>query len=250
MPHVPDLRSHASHDPGLIAAYAAGDTTGEDLARATELVDACPACADLAADLRAIAAALPATALPRRRRDFRLDPATAARHRRAGWRRLLAPLGGPRFAFAAPLGTGLAALGLAGLLLGSVPGILPGGGTAGTPARMEAYSQESARTPGDDRGAAPVPSAAASAGTDAAGGAGGSDANASGGGKDQPGGSGYGAASPKIPDVAPPASPVPNDGGAALRVQGGGDLLVVLGGTGILTGLGLLALRWSARHFV
>ena len=136
MPHVPDLRSHASHDPGLIAAYAAGDTTGEDLARATELVDACPACADLAADLRAIAAALPATALPRRRRDFRLDPATAARHRRAGWRRLLAPLGGPRFAFAAPLGTGLAALGLAGLLLGSLPGILPGGGTAGTSAGL------------------------------------------------------------------------------------------------------------------
>ena len=83
MPHIPD---HATHDPELVAAYAAGDATGPDLAAATELVAACTECADLHRDLRAIATALPE--LPARRPPARLpDHAPAgglARSPRAG----------------------------------------------------------------------------------------------------------------------------------------------------------------------
>jgi hypothetical protein len=115
VPHLPDHQT--DHDPQLIAAYAAGDAEGADLERARDLVAACDDCAALHHDLRAIAAAMPAIPAPARTRDFRLTPEQAASLRPAGWRRLLAPLAGPRFAFAAPLGGSLAALGLAGVLL-------------------------------------------------------------------------------------------------------------------------------------
>ena len=135
MPHrVPpvdpaDPAAHAAHDAGLVAAYAAGDATGAELEAATTLVAACGGCAALHRDLRAIAAALPATPAPRRTRDFRLTPEQAASLRPAGWRRVLAPFAGTRFAFAAPLGSGLAALGIVGILLAG-PGLSMGGATA------------------------------------------------------------------------------------------------------------------------
>ena len=131
MPHPP--ASHADHDPLAIAAYAAGDATGPELDDALALVAACPGCAALHHDLRAIATALPALPAPVRTRDFRLTPEQAASLRPAGWRRLLAPLAGPRFAFAGPLGTGLATLGIAGLLVAGSVGI-PLGGAASAPA--------------------------------------------------------------------------------------------------------------------
>jgi hypothetical protein len=114
MPHLPD---HRNHDPLLIAALAAGDAEGADLEQARALVAACDDCAELHHDLRAISVALPAMPAPARPRDFRLTPEQAASLRPAGWRRLLAPLAGPRFAFAAPLGGSLAALGIAGILI-------------------------------------------------------------------------------------------------------------------------------------
>jgi hypothetical protein len=119
MPHVPD---HADHDPELIAAYAAGDATGSELDAAAALVAGCPACAELHHDLRLIAAALPTLPAAHRTRDFRLSAGQAAALRSPGWRRLLSALAGPRFGFAAPLGTALATLGLAGLLI-SGPGL-------------------------------------------------------------------------------------------------------------------------------
>jgi hypothetical protein len=127
-PAVP--ADHAAHDPVLVAAYAAGDATGTELEAATALVTACTACATLHRDLRLIAAALPGLPAPRRTRDFRLTPRQAASLRPAGWRRLLAPFAGPRFAFAAPLGSGLAVLGIAGILLAGT-GLPLGGATAG-----------------------------------------------------------------------------------------------------------------------
>jgi hypothetical protein len=133
MPHIPD--HHADHDRLLVAAYAAGDATGADLDQAISLVAACPECAELHRDLRAIASALPDLPPPARSRDFRLTPGQAAALRPAGWRRWLAPLAGPRFSFAAPMGTGLATLGIAGLLLAGALGApaaadLAAGGTA------------------------------------------------------------------------------------------------------------------------
>jgi len=113
---------HATHDLELVASYASGDAIGPDLDAATALVARCPECAALHHDLRAIALALPTTSVPVRTRDFRLTPEQAASLRARGWRRLAAALAGPGFRFAAPLGTGLATLGITGLLLGTLAG--------------------------------------------------------------------------------------------------------------------------------
>ncbi len=123
MPHLPD---HVTHDPELIAAYAAGDATGPALDQAADLVAACTECADLHRDLRAISTALPELPAPVRPRDFRLTPEQAASLRPVGWRGVLAAFAAPRFRLAAPLGAGLAAAGLAGLLLASPGALLPG----------------------------------------------------------------------------------------------------------------------------
>ena len=123
MPHLPD---HVTHDPELIAAYAAGDATGTALDQAADLVAACTECADLHRDLRAISTALPELPAPVRPRDFRLTPEQAASLRPVGWRGVLAAFAAPRFRLAAPLGAGLAAAGLAGLLLASPGALLPG----------------------------------------------------------------------------------------------------------------------------
>jgi len=143
---------HAAHDRVLVAAYAAGDATGTDLEAAIALVAACTACAALHHDLRLITAALPEIPAPRRTRDFRLTPQQAASLRPAGWRRLLAPFAGPRFAFAAPLGSGLAALGIAGILLAGT-GLPLGGATPG--------AAESERGTTNGAGTATVPVASA-----------------------------------------------------------------------------------------
>ena len=128
MPHVPD---HATHDPELVAAYAAGDATGPDLASATELVASCTECADLHRDLRAIATALPELPPAVRPRDFRITPEQAASLQPSGWRGVLAAFASPRFKLAAPLGTGLAAAGLAGLLLANPGGLAHPASTGG-----------------------------------------------------------------------------------------------------------------------
>jgi hypothetical protein len=136
MPHPTPSPDHAGHDPLLVAAYAAGDATGARLDAAAALVATCAACGALHHDLRAIARALPAVAATPpspRPRDFRLTADQAASLRPSGWRRLLAPLAGPSFAFARPLGTGLATIGLAGILVAGASGI-PLGGAASAPA--------------------------------------------------------------------------------------------------------------------
>jgi len=133
MPHLAASR-HADHDRLLVAAYAAGDAAGTELDAAQAQVAACPECAALHHDLRSIAAALPALPPPARSRDFRLTPGQAAALRPPAWRRLLEPFAGPRFAFAGPLGTGLATLGIAGLLLaGSLGSPLAAPMTANAP---------------------------------------------------------------------------------------------------------------------
>ncbi len=114
--------SHPAHDSYLIAQLAADDLTGPDREFAERLVAACPRCADLLADLRAIASATADLPAPVRPRDFRLTPADAARLR-SRWRRWLGGLAEPRFSFAQPLGAALATIGLAGLLLTVLPSI-------------------------------------------------------------------------------------------------------------------------------
>ena len=139
MPHIPDSL-HPAHDLELVAAFAAGDAAGPDLDAATALVAACPDCAALHHDLRAIATALPALPAPVRTRDFRITPEQAATLRPRGIRGLLAGFASPRFSFAAPLGTGLAALGIVGVLVAS--GGMPAGGGTGDPAALQAPGAE------------------------------------------------------------------------------------------------------------
>jgi len=125
MPHVPDR--HTDHDVELLAASISDDLTAAEHATVTALLAACGPCRELAADLRALAAATAVLPVPPRRRDYRLTPDQAARLRRSGVRGVLAALGSRRFSFAAPLGTAMATLGIVGLLVAAIPGPLAGG---------------------------------------------------------------------------------------------------------------------------
>ncbi|HEY4752639.1 MAG TPA: hypothetical protein VIH37_05090, partial [Candidatus Limnocylindrales bacterium] len=135
---MPDHAAHDDHDRLLIAAHAAGDATGADLARASELVATCPECARLHRDLRALSSAMAATPAPSRPRDFRIDAGQAEALRRpTGWRRILAPFAGARSA-AGPLAASLATLGVAGLLLSGLGSGLSFGLGAGSSAATAA----------------------------------------------------------------------------------------------------------------
>jgi hypothetical protein len=137
VPYLP--HTTPDHDETLIARLAADDVpeTDRDGRRARQLVAECPACAELLADLRAIVAATADLPAPPRTRDFRLTEADAARLRPAGWRGLLARLGSPGFAFTRPLAAGLTTLGIAGLLLATLPGAgLGGAATSLAPERV------------------------------------------------------------------------------------------------------------------
>jgi hypothetical protein len=127
MPHLPD--SHHDHDLALVAALAAGDAQGRDHTRATELVTSCVECALVRDDLVVLASSLHALPAPRRTHDYRLTAEQAAALRPTGWRRLLGAFGGTGFRFATPVGTAMATLGIAGLLLSAVPSSLPAGTT-------------------------------------------------------------------------------------------------------------------------
>ncbi len=168
MLHVPDLANHATHDLELIAAHAAGDASGPELETAATMVAGCSECARLHRDLISISVALADLPAPARSRDFRLTADQAAALRPAGWRAWLSTLAGPRFSFAAPLGTALATLGLVGLLIAG-PGfsLSLGGPTAMAPneapaAAPDGAGPESLAGAGSGVGSA-APSAAASA---------------------------------------------------------------------------------------
>jgi hypothetical protein len=128
-PHLPaaEAQDHAA----LIVALDAGDLAGLELTAAESLVESCGGCAALAHDLLAIRGAVTALPIAPRRRDYRLTAEDAARLRPSGWRRVIAWLAAPG-STVRPLATGLATLGLAGLLLTSgIPGTLSGFGGAG-----------------------------------------------------------------------------------------------------------------------
>lgn len=128
-PHSPaaEAQDHAAR----IVAFDAGDLAGPELAAAESLVTSCGGCADLAYDLVAIRGAMTALPTPARRRDYRLTAEDAARLRPSGWRRLIEWLAAPG-STVRPLATGLATLGVVGLLLTSgVPGMFSGFGSAG-----------------------------------------------------------------------------------------------------------------------
>ena len=129
---------HDAHDLELIAGLAAGDLTGSDAERAGRLAASCPACAEIAEDLWAIAAAtreIPSAFEPGTApapRDYRLSSADAARLERRGWYGL-GRAAGPR-AWMRRAGLSLATFGLVGLLVSAVPlGFLGSAGAALSP---------------------------------------------------------------------------------------------------------------------
>jgi anti-sigma factor RsiW len=125
-----DTTSHATHDPLLVAALVDRDLSGPEHDLAKALVADCSACAKLHADLRSLAGATRALPTPPRPRDFTLSPADAERLRPNLVRRLLGAIGSSRDTFSRPLAMGLTTLGLAGLLVATVPTVLPSGGAA------------------------------------------------------------------------------------------------------------------------
>lgn len=117
--------AHASHDEMLIARLYGGDVDSGERAAALDRIAECPDCADLFADLTAIAEADAAMRVPSRPRDFSLTEADGARlrrKRRLGW---LFGAGLRR-----SLGGSLAALAVAGVVLTGVASIV--GGTQNT----------------------------------------------------------------------------------------------------------------------
>lgn len=167
MPTIHDAAP--DHDETLIVRLAAEDLHGREADAARARVAECPTCAELLSDIRAIMVATAALPAPRRSRDFRLTETEAARLRRTGWRRVVGLFNGPSFAFTRPLATGLATLGIVGLLLSALPGgfglsgaatdstaggaVAGAGGSVGAPAPL---------APGaSDRGGAPSSGVAA-----------------------------------------------------------------------------------------
>ncbi len=129
-----DAAAHRRHDRLAIAAAIDGGTTGPSW------LAACLACTLLYTDLTAIRSWLPTATFPGRLRDHRLTPADAERLRRRAWRSMVGAIGTSRDAVTRPLAVSLTTLGLAGLLLGVVPGIggsfaLPGTGAAAQASR-------------------------------------------------------------------------------------------------------------------
>ena len=131
--HGPDAGSHDRHDRLLVAAAAAGDLSGRELARAEALLTTCSDCRALHVELLAIAAAtrhLPAPVRPPTM-DFRITPDRVAELARGGlWRRLLRPFGRPGSGTIRPLAAAFTTLGLAGLMLAALPSIQLGGSGA------------------------------------------------------------------------------------------------------------------------
>ena len=221
-PIGPLATAHPTHDLLLVAAYASDDIDGAARTVAAELVGSCAECAALATDLRALAAATRALPPAHRPRDFALSPADAERLRPRGLRRLLAALAAPR-SLARPLAAGLTTLGVAGLLLASLPGVMSLG--SGAMGGSEAVSDGVPLAPLEGEGAA-APSAAPGYALD---------------GEERDTDT---AGSPTRADSGDPGTPSTE----AAVGDSGPSMLVVVSGSLLIVGLGLFALRWTGRR--
>jgi anti-sigma factor RsiW len=150
--------AHDEHDALLVVAYVGGDLEGDEAGVAAARIAACGSCADLAADIASIAAATAALPPASRPRDFSITPGQASRLHGRGWRGVLVTLTAPRSVLAPRLGAALTTLGVAGLLLASIPGISLGDGTVGTlsqPADRNALVEQASPAAGQGQFAPP-----------------------------------------------------------------------------------------------
>ena len=140
--------AHASHDTILVASLADHSLAASEREAADALVAACGLCAALNADLVALSAATRAMSTPTRPRDYTLTPDDAARLRPTGWRRWVAAFGTSRDAFSRPLAVGLTTLGLAGLLVATVPSVLLQGSATSAPSGAQDTTGNAGGAPG------------------------------------------------------------------------------------------------------
>jgi hypothetical protein len=141
-PRLVAAARHALHDEEVVAAYAVDGDAADDAARARTLIDRCVLCQDLHADMVAIGsvfkAAASAEAIAAVRpapRDYRLTASDAVRLRGGNvLQRLAARLRDGIAAFGRPLGASMAAIGVVGLLVGTMT--LGTIGLGGAPAAM------------------------------------------------------------------------------------------------------------------
>ena len=278
-PHT--AAAHATHDPILVAALTDRSLTTSERAAAEALVAGCSLCAQLHADLVALGAAARAMPTPARPRDYLLTPADAARLRRTGWRRVVGAFGTARDGFSRPLAVGLTTLGLAGLLVTSVPSILPAssatsggpsvaqdsaGGISSLPATVagaaegRASSAPAPLVPGASAiadaptglpaaaAASQVPAAAAPPAPAAAGSNGFLGGLAAPPQSPLPQGAATGGATKTSGGVTNDVEPVGEDNDLSSRADTGASVPLILSGVLLLAGLGLFLLRWAARR--
>lgn len=263
-----DTRDHASHDTLLVASLADRSVADRERAAAEALVDTCGLCATLHADLVALSAATRTLPTPTRTRDYRLTPNDAVRLRPRGWRRLVAAFGSPRDAFSRPLAVGLTTLGLAGLLVATLPSILTGQAPAGAATTGAATTSDrllqsestkggaevasppddavtapgaASRAPLTDRNgaAALIPSAAAAAESSR-------DIVNTGAGENVDVTNGI----DRMDDLFVQADDLQGQTDVTVAARPAGiSTMLVVAGTLLIAGLGLFALRWSTRRF-
>lgn len=115
------MPDHAQHDALLVAQLAAGDAleAGQQ-AQAAWLVANCGACAQLAADLRAVSGAVAWEPVPRRHRDLRISPEQAVRARGGVLDRFVRRLAMPQSSTLRPAAAGVMSLGLLFVVAGAV----------------------------------------------------------------------------------------------------------------------------------
>jgi hypothetical protein len=164
-----------------VAQLAARDRLGADQQReAQHLVSTCPACAELAADLRTLAAAVRLEPTPPRRRDFRLDADQAERLRGNVFDRFLRRLSLPKSRAFGPAAAGALSLGLVfvvagyawpgedGVILSSEP-VPPAAAELqlASPALEQAFESQALRADASPDGLAPLGAAHKNADTSA-----------------------------------------------------------------------------------
>jgi hypothetical protein len=156
-PRLAAAARHALHDEEVVAGFAVDGEVAEDGARARALIERCATCRDLHADMVAIGAVFKAAgtaeavgALRPAPRDFRLTATDAVRLRGGNaLQRGIARFRDGLAAFGRPVGAGLAAFGVVGLLVGSMTlGSLGGAPTSAEGAGAKGPAATAAAAPG------------------------------------------------------------------------------------------------------
>ncbi len=240
---------HASHDQLLIAALADHAASGIERDEAEELIATCHACAVLHQDLLALSLATHALPALSRPRDFTLSAADASRLRPAGWRSWISGFGSSRDALSRPLAMGLTTLGLAGLLVATIPAALSGPASGPGIQAAVGDSTGGARAQQDLLIGSPpaedssVPAAAAAAPSEPVAELAQPGAAVTPGGEFDSGNTYTGSG-----EAATSDSSGFDTSTKALESEPPRSVMIILAGLLLVVGLGIFALRWTARR--